>query len=552
MSKAGSAAAGNAASGNGAAIPWQDRVPLGWARLETPGLTAAFWAAVLAFAAAFWITPLPPCIDYPQHLALGAILRRMLDPSSPERSLYEFTPLTYNGLFHVCVALLSLLVHPEVAGKLLLSAVPVLCAAAGLALTRLGRRPRWYACFLLPLSYGHIVGWGFVNYCLAAPLALLVFCWWHRWHGGERRLLPRVIIGALLVAYAHVLATACLCLSIALATLAQRTPREAGWREWLRALVRAPLPVLPAGLFSVVVFLYHRSAPHIFWEPAKDGMDNAAWEKLWYLATFSVSNFYDPSDQVLFWLMLCCLAALLLAPLVAAPRPGSGARRELRVLAIAWFGLYLVVPRVLMSTHYIFERLPIWWLAFTVASAPVLGSTLAAWLRRSVLAVGLVSGCNTIYHFARIPDAQDASAIIDEIPAGARVVAVMHSSDAYPSIWRRVWVHLAAYHTVRRPGELAFSFTRYASLPVRYRTDQRRPLYAGGLEWNPQLFDPNAAYTAYFNTVLVKTPDHAPHADPRELTFGYFAPQVRLLARRGRYFLYDAAAIHAPSPGLNP
>jgi hypothetical protein len=525
--------------------PLAERSTLGWAQLETPALTAAFWLAVAAFAVAFWVTPLPPCIDYPQHLALGAIVGRLLDPGSPERQLYEFTPLTYNGLFHVAVALLCWVVKPEIAGKLLLCCTTVLTGAAGLALARVGQRPRWYAFFLLPLCYGHITGWGFINYCLAAPLALLVFTWWLRWRDGEHRIWPRIVVGALLVTYAHVLATACLCVSVALAFFCSRWPREVGWRAWLRGMARAPLPVLPAALFAVIAFLYHRTAPHIFWEPVKDGTDNAAWEKLWYLSSFSVSNFCDPSDQLLFWVMLALVIVLLLAPLVTAPPPGSAPRRELAALAVAWFGLYLVVPRVLMSTHYIFERLPIWWLAFTLSSAPVTGPALGAALRPLVSGVGVLCGLNTIYHFARIPDARDASAIIDDIPEHGRVVAVMHSSDAYPVIWRRIWVHLAAYHTVRRSGELAFSFTRYASLPVRYQPYQTRPMYASGLEWNPQLFQPDAPYVAYFNTVLVKTPDDAPYVDPRELTFGYYAPQVRLLSQRGRFYLFDASGIFA-------
>ena len=119
-------------------------------RLETRGLTVAYWAAAGAFALAYWLTPLPPCIDYPQHLALGALMRRLLDPSSPERLVYQVTPLTYNGLFHVLVAGLSLLMPPEVGGKLILSAVVILTAGAFLELVRLGDRPRWYAFLLLP------------------------------------------------------------------------------------------------------------------------------------------------------------------------------------------------------------------------------------------------------------------------------------------------------------------------------------------------------------------------------------------------------------------
>ncbi len=533
-----------APGGNGAARRVQ--AWFAWATLESPALTVTFWLAVAAFVSAYFITPLPPCIDYPQHLALGAIMGRLLDPASPEHQLYEVTLLTYNGLFHVLVAGLSVLMRPETAGKLLLAAGVVLTAAAGLGLARVGRRPRWYAFFLLPFSYSHIVGWGFVNYSLAAPLALLTWCWWLRWRDGERRLGWRVVFSALLVAYAHVLATACLCISVALAQLYSRSPREAGCRNWMRDLLRAPLPVLPAALFSIIVFVHHRAAPHIFWEPFKDGTDSPAWEKLWYLASFSVSNFSDASDQMLFWCALGLLAVLFLAPLWMRPARGTAPRRELVGLAISWFLLYLIVPRVLMSTWYIFERLPLWWFAFALGCAPVARPSLAVPMRHLVALVGLVAGLNTAYHFHLIPDARDASAIIDDIPAGARVAPVMHHSDAPPALWRRIWVHLAAYHVVRHPGELAFSFTLYASLPVRYREGQTKPGYYRGLEWNPDQYDPSAAYGRYFDTVLVSTPDDAPDVDPRARTFGTYAPWVRLLAQHGRFYLYDASGIHAP------
>ena len=518
----------------------------GWAALESPSLTVTFWLAVALFAGAYFLTPLPPCIDYPQHLALGAIMGRLLDPASPEHQLYEVTLLTYNGLFHVLVAGLSLLMRPELAGKLVLVAGVVLTAAAGLGVAQVGRRPRWHAFFILPFCYGHIAGWGFVNYSLAAPLALLTWCWWLRWRDGESRLGWRVVVAALLVAYAHVLATACLCISVALAQLYTHSPREVGCRRWVRDLLRAPLPVLPAAVFSIIVFFHHRAAPHIFWEPFKDGTDSPAWEKLWYLASFSVSNFWDASDQMLFWCGIGLLAILFLAPLWTRSARGPAPRRELVGLAISWFLLYLIVPRVLMSTWYIFERLPLWWLAFALGCAPVPRPSLAVPIRHLATLVGLAAGLNTAYHFYVIPDARDASAIIDDIPAGARVAPVMHHSDAHPALWRRIWVHLAAYHVVRRPGELAFSFTLYASLPVRYREGQSKPGYYRGLEWNPDQYDPAAEYGRYFDTVLVSTPDDAPGVDPRARTFGYYAPWVRLMAQRGRFYLYDASAIHAP------
>ena len=70
-------------------------------RLETLELTLAYWATALLFSLAFWVTPFPPLIDYPQHVAIGALLHRMLDPSAPERALYDVNLITYNGGLHV-------------------------------------------------------------------------------------------------------------------------------------------------------------------------------------------------------------------------------------------------------------------------------------------------------------------------------------------------------------------------------------------------------------------------------------------------------------------
>lgn len=524
---------------------WRDWLERG--RLETPGLTAAYWGAVAVFALAYWLTPTPPCIDYPQHLALGAILRRLLDPAAPEHAAYVATLLTYNGLFHVLVAVLGLLVPVEIAGKILLSLVPILTASAALALMDVAARPRWYAAFVLPLSYSYVVGWGFINYALFAPVALLTLAWWMRWRDGERRLLGWVVSGALIVAYAHVLALLCLCISVAVATLARRLPREVGPLAWLREVVTAPWPVLPAAAYAVLVHLAHRNAPHIYWEPQKDGTDAAAWEKLWNLSSFAVSNLGDQADRTLFLASLGLLLLLWLASAFVPPEPDAPHAREVRALAATWFLLFLVTPRVLMSTWWIFERLPVVWLTFLVAATPRVEGAVARTVRAAVVTAGLALSLTTARAFATIPGARDASAIIDDIPPGARVVAVMHSYSASPVIWREIWVHQLAYHVVRRPGEIAFDFTRYASLPVRRRdAGERPPRFPSGLEWHPESYDPLAAYAAHFNWVLVRTPDDDPKQDPRARTFGAYAELVALRSHRGRFWLYDASGIHRP------
>jgi hypothetical protein len=73
------------------------------------------------------------------------------------------------------------------------------------------------------------------------------------------------------------------------------------------------------------------------------------------------------------------------------------------------------------------------------------------------------------------------------------------------------------------------------------------PAIPGGMEWDATKYDPSKPYARYWDTVLVRTPDDDPSSDPRTLTFREGAALVKVLAHRGRFWLYDAAALRGPS-----
>jgi hypothetical protein len=512
--------------------------------LGSPLLTALFWGTAGVFAAAWWLTPFPPAIDYPQHLLLGVLLKRWLDPSSVEHATYVVQPLTYNGLFHVLVAALSFVVAPEVAGKLLLSLIPLLTAGAALAVVRWSKRPLWYAFLALPLGYSYTVGWGFANYSIVAPLSILTVVAWLRWRDGEKRYLPIVTVTSLVVAYGHVLATLGMCLCVALLCLTSRPPREVGIRAWARNLIVWPLPFAPAALYCVSVFLVHRHAPHIYWEPEREGLDVPAWSKLTNVANFAVDNLVGSVEETWFHAVL----ALLILTFVASaflPSTEPRAPREVRWLAATSFLAYLLVPRVAMSTWWIFERLSLFWLIYAAGAAPALPALWNRWLGPFAGAVSLAGALHTAQAFAAIPDARDASAAVDALPASARAIAVIHSPSGAPAVHRELWVHVLAYHVVRRSGEVAFDFTRYASLPVRRRDAGVPPLFPAPLEWYPGHFDPNAVYAHHFDHVLVRTPDTAPNANPRALVFRDAVSEYTELAHHGRFWVFRREAARA-------
>jgi hypothetical protein len=515
-------------------------------RLETTALTVAYWSTALLFAIAWWVTPFPPLIDYPQHVAIGALLRRMMDPAAPERALYDVNLVTYNGGLHVLIAALSSVMRAEIAGKLLLSIYPLAFAYAVLALVRVAERPRWYALLALPITFSFAVGWGFANYFMAVPFVILTFTLWLRARKGEKGLLWKVMLASLFLAYTHVLATLCLCVMIGIAGLASFPSLGSTFSARLIALFKLPLAVWPAVVWSAIVFVHNRYSPHANWEGWDDGLDDPLWYKLLHVTAYSVGNFFDHSDQ-----FLLTLAVAMLIVLWQWPREKSVAHPVMKTLAITWAVLYCVVPKVFLATWFIFERFPTFALVCAVAAAPVAIGTFAPQqlIRPAAAVLAVLSGLNTLWHFRTIPGEADADAILDAIPPGKRVIAVTWSNSGQPVILREMWVHVLAYYQARRPGQIAYSFAKFESMPVHYALGKVPPIIPGGMEWDANKYDPAASYARYWDTVLVRTPDDAPDEDPRARTFRGRASGVTVIAHRGRFWLCDASALRSdPAP----
>jgi hypothetical protein len=513
--------------------------------LDSAPLTAAYWTTALLFSVAFWVTPFPPLTDYPQHVAVGALLRRMMDPASPERALYDVNLVTYNGGFHVLIAALSFFVRPEVAGKLLMSVYPPAFAFASLALVRVAERPLWYAFLALPITFSFVVGWGFANYTLALPFVLIAFSFWLRAARGESGQLWKVMLASAFLSYTHVLATLCLCVMIGITGLAAFARSRDGIAERLVTLAKLPIAVWPAVCWSIVVFVRNRYSPHANWEGWDDGIDDPLWYKLLHATAYAVGNFSDHTDQ-----FLLAVAVAVVIVMWQWPREKTPPDPDMKRLAITFGVLYCVIPKVFIATWFIFERFPPFFWVFTVAAAPVASASFALtrYLKPLGIAVALAASMNTVIHLGSIPDAADADAIIDDIPEGKRVVAVTWSNTGTPVILREMWVHMLAYYQARRSGLIGYSFAKFESMPVHYAIGKVPPIIPGGMEWDGGKYDPFSAAGRYWDTVLVRTPDSAPQDDPRWRTFRSVAPEVRLLARRGRFWLYDASALRTTNP----
>ncbi|MGZ3424437.1 MAG: hypothetical protein ACXVEE_41645 [Polyangiales bacterium] len=468
--------------------------------------TALFWASVGLFVAAFWIAPFPPSVDLPQHVAIGAVLHRLMLPGAPERALYEITPVTYNALFDLLVALLSFVMRPETAGRLLISLVPVLNAIAMLALVRATDRPAWYACLAIPASYGYSLAYGFVNYALGVPIALLTYVAWLR-----RRDLW-VVLGALVCALAHPFAVLCLLFSAAI-TL----------RSFRRAA--ALLPFAPAVIWVLVARGAHLRSPDATSLAASNGYDIAAWRKLEDVATHVLGDVSGRADEVVFLVALALIVALWLARAPSDERTAPVAK--------AWLVAYLVMPTVFMAAWAMFQRTSPWWLAFSVAAAPRARGRWVPVVRSIAVACALSSGAITMWRFSKL-EGTDAREVLAAVPRDAKVASLIFSWTGAPAVEKPIWIHYAAYALAAKPVELGRSFARdYGDFVIRERSWRDKPRPS---EWEPTKYDVDSAFGRRYTTVFVRTADDA---DPTLHIFGKHP--VRVLAHRGRFWLFDTS-----------
>jgi hypothetical protein len=526
--------------------------------VESTRLTLLYWAGVALVVAGLFVTKLLPCVDYPQHLALSDVARRLHDPSAPERAEYQLNYFTYNGLFHLLVAWLSRIVPIELAGRFVVASSLVAMAGAVLALMRVLRRPLEHAALFTPILFSFSMGWGFVNYVLASAIAawaLVVVA----------RVVMRPSIGGacvlaalgMLCAFGHVLAMLILCLMAAALGL------ELAWRvtppsgpPWLR-VVRVLLRVTPVALALLLgcaycVEVYQRQYvwdPNMYRDPTMEGSAPSVIEKVTFFGAFATDLFGDGTDQLVLWVTIGVVAG---AARLAWRDRGSENRAHEPAPIVAPFAVmtlaYFATPMVLIGTHLIFPRLAQWAVLMAVLAMPRFPAAFEPWARAWIPRLGLVAGANLLLHCTLFGwETRDASAIIDDLPPGRAATAVIWEPET-ASFRNGTLTHLAAYYAARKHGRWAFAFARYLSVPVRFKPSSQPAWPARGWEFSGEDYDPRCKYARAFPLVIIKAPPELPRdasGEPllRHLVFKEDARAVTLLSHHGQYWAFDTTGL---------
>jgi hypothetical protein len=470
----------------------------------------------------------------------------------------------------VIVARLSTVLPIEMAGRLVVAASLVGTAAAVTALVRVLRRPPEYAVFFTPILFSFSLGWGFVNYVLAttvAAWALVALA-----HAAIRPSIAALFaVGTLglLCAFAHVLAMLTLCgagaaLGFELAWRATTpSPGAPWWRSrLLRAFLRGVLVLLPLAIgCAFCIAVYQRQYvwdPNMYRDPTMEGTAPSIWEKVVFFSAFATDLFGDATDQVVLWIAVGVMGwSLQLAYRERRERPSSPAPvsplaaldsppivAPFVVMTLAYFA----TPMVLIGTHLIFPRLAQWTILGALLATPRFPPALAEKTRLWIPRLGIVVGVNTLAHCALFSwETADASATIDDLPAGGAATAVIW--EPWTEAFRNgTLTHLAAYYAARKHGRWAFAFARYLSVPVRFKPGGQPAWPVVGWEFDGESYDARCKYARAFPLVIVKAPSELPRdasGEPlvRKLVFKQDADAVRLLSHHGSFWAFDSTGL---------
>jgi hypothetical protein len=511
-------------------------------------LTATYWGAVGFMLVGLAVPRLLPMVDYPQHLGVADVIRRMMEPGAIENQQFSVDWFTYNALCHLLIAVLGNAVPIETAGRLVVACALVGYATMVVALLEELGRPRAYALLLVPTFFSFSHAWGFVNYTLGTVLALATLLSVLRSVRAPSAAAAIVTATlALLCGFTHVLATLVLCV-LSAATVPEQALRHArGWR----ALRRGVLAMLPLGLacaYCTAVFLHQYGAnPGSYQDATLEGKSPGVLFKIVQLGAYTTGAHWDQTDNVLVWLS----CGVMIAASVHAFRsrvPGQRRRGPLGPL-LAMGTAYLAVPEVFIGTHLVFPRLGQLALLGAVIALPTLAPGASAKLRTGALVIAGITGLNFFGHCVwHAVETDGASRVLDAMPPRRRAAAVVYdpTSRAFQSA---SLVHWAGYYGARRDGQWAFNFARFSSVPLDFR-EAEPPWPHVGWEFAPELYNPRCAYARAYDLLLVAAPRNlaeAPEERVRALVFGPDAATPKLLARDGRYFAFDTRGI--PSDG---
>ena len=391
---------------------------------------------IILAGAPFWWPAVPPLVDLPGHM--GRYQVQLEIGSNPFfREYFDFQwSLIANLGIDLLVQIFGPLIGLETTIKAVVIAIPMITVAGLLLIAREahGRLPAT-AAFVLPLSIGYPLHFGFVNFSLSMGLALLAFGWWMRLDRlGKNRLRIALFVPiSISIWIVHLYGWGLLGLLVG-AYEWHRT----GWRRTFHAVVRC----LPLALPLLMMIIWRGDA-----SGSTSGWFKIIAKLIWLLAALRDEQYHFDIASVV---------TLLILPILCMGYGWWHQRRgfsTLLALATALIAVaYLCIPRLLLGSAFADMRLTPFLLAIWVLTAkPKIFSRDVQYIFATLgLAFFLLRTGMTTEHLVRLD--RDFTAQLEalpHIPRNRRIFAQINLPC------QRSWAssrmdHLSSMATVRR------------------------------------------------------------------------------------------------------
>jgi hypothetical protein len=512
--------------------------------------TRAVLAVGLAFSLLILASPLLPCVDLPQHVAMSAQLARVWAGDPETSRTFVANAATHNAGFHLFVAALSRLLPAEVGARLFVALYPPIFLGSIAAWLRSRDLPPARALVAAPAVLGFSFGWGFANFCMGTALGFLALAMVSRQLEAPRwqRALALSAVSVLL-GLTHVMAM----LLTAVAAAAMGLEHVVRSKERGRAVQRTVLggaPLVLGCAYDVWVAMQHL-AEHAgsYTSPVGAAEEPAWWRKVWALGSLVAGLFGTFADTVLAWVAIGVVLCMIFA---AARRKGVGGA-PMMLPAIALFAAYLAVPSVFANTHLVFQRLAQWVLAAALVAVPLLRADLERSLRRAGYALSVMTLAVAAAHLAWFGvETAPLRSVLAAVPPGARVIGYMETTRT-ASVRVAAISQAAAYAVGRGALDEGFSFARFMGMPLRYRPEALVAPPSPTFEHGRGPYPPLHPFVRAFPFLIVRTAmGEESNENLARRLFGEHADKVRVVAREGDVALFDTRSLgeHAgPAPG---
>jgi hypothetical protein len=483
-----------------------------------------------------------PFFDYPAHLSIPAALRHRMDPATDVERLWQLDLRLVPNAFHYAFTwATSYIVSIENASRVFVAlfCVAALPVAGALALRELGRDFR-LAILLVPVCWNECLWFGFIGFCAALPMSLLVLVLLDR----ELRLpsLPlRLGLAAFvaLLAFTHFFVLA-LTLGLAIVVLLNRV-REVGI---VRAL-RAALPLLAGPIAMASWFLAAlRGGPRAasgavghLWSARPAGSEYARLLHRWF-----IDGYTNRVDDGLSILLVLALAVLLARrPPTSGGVTASAATRRLPLLLAGCLAVaYLALP---------FEiRAPFHWWAMNVRVLPLLFVWLVIGVApgplddRARAVLGIVAAASAAFFifialdiglvFNGPSEAGGLAQVLQALPKGARVLGLYTDYRQRPRYAYYPHTYAAMYAVVQGGGLAA----PFVPIPQSWTNPKQVPEFPIAGDAAFFRFETHARPFSHF---LVRTCE-GQGCVPDPLAG---AVTVKLLAESARWRVYGCASL---------